>query len=77
MNRNTLQLFLRKYYNISAHDLRHTFISNCVMRGVPIEVLREYVGHAKNSTTLESYYLHLSNDYKNNVMSEYFKTSNS
>ena len=77
LNRNTLQLFLRKYYNISAHDLRHTFISNCVMRGVPIEVLREYVGHAKNSTTLESYYLHLSNDYKNNVMSEYFKTSNS
>lgn len=73
LNRNTLQLFLRKYYNISPHDLRHTFISNAVMNGVPIEVLREYVGHAKNSTTLESYYLHLSNEYKNGIMNEFFK----
>lgn len=72
LNRNTLQLFLRDKYHISPHDLRHTFISNAVMKGVPIEVLREYVGHAKNSTTLESYYLHLSNDYKNNIMNEYF-----
>lgn len=72
LNRNTLQLFLRDKYHISPHDLRHTFISNAVMNGVPIEVLREYVGHAKNSTTLESYYLHLSNDYKNNVMNEFF-----
>lgn len=75
LNRNTLQLFLRKYYNISPHDLRHTFTSNCVMNGVPIEVLREYLGHSKSSTTLEKVYLHLQQDYKNNIMDEYFKTS--
>lgn len=42
---------------IRLHDLRHTFASHCIMRGVPVEVLREWLGHVDIQMTMR--YAHL------------------
>lgn len=72
INRNSIYMFLKRKYNITCHDFRHTFTTNAVQKGVPISVLREYLGHGKASRTLEQYYLHLQQDYKNNEMMKLF-----
>ena len=40
---------------IRIHDFRHSFASMCINKGVPIEVVSEYLGHESISTTLETY----------------------
>lgn len=40
------------------HVLRHTFASHLAMRGVPMKVIQEYLGHAAIQTTMR--YAHLS-----------------
>jgi len=39
------------------HDLRHTFASHLVMKGVPIKTVQEYLGHANLTMTMR--YSHL------------------
>lgn len=46
---------------ISFHGLRHTFASHCVMRGVPLEVLQKWLGHADIRQTMR--YAHLAEDH--------------
>lgn len=41
--------------NIRIHDFRHSFASMCIFKGIPIEIISEYLGHENISTTLNTY----------------------
>lgn len=43
--------------HLTFHDLRHTFASHCAMKGVDVETLRQWLGHASIATT--QIYLHV------------------
>ena len=40
----------------SVHSFRHTYITNLVNSGFPVEVVKEFAGHANVRTTIETYY---------------------
>ena len=48
--------------DIRFHDLRHTFASHCVLKGLHQVEIRDLLGHAKLSST--DVYMHLSEDDK-------------
>jgi integrase len=51
-----------KVENFRFHDLRHAFVSDCLMAGIPIVTVARYTGHA--TTTMTERYGHLTPEYK-------------
>lgn len=45
--------------NISSHDLRHTFITNCKNKNIPEHIIQSWVGHTIGSKVTNEIYTHV------------------
>ena len=52
----TDRLSKRLGIQFSIHSFRHTYITNLVNSGFPVEVVKEFAGHSNIKTTIETYY---------------------
>lgn len=61
---------------VGFHDLRHMFISKCVMAGVPYMTISAWVGHKDGGVLIGKVYGHLSLDHKADTAKKlsFFKT---
>ena len=60
MDPRTFYNYYKKYLklvniNYTYHDLRHTFATNCIERGIDYKSLMELLGHANITTTMNIY----------------------
>jgi len=56
----------REVGRVGWHDIRHTYGSHLAMRGIPLKVIQEEMGHASIEMTLK--YAHLSPETKQNAV---------
>jgi len=56
---------LKKKYNINLriHDLRHTFATRCLEKGINIKVVQKWLGHSRLDTTA-SVYTHVMQEFE-------------
>lgn len=47
---------------LSIHELRHTFITRCQEKNIPLYVIQSWVGHARGSKVTTSTYTHITSD---------------
>ncbi len=48
--------------NISLHDLRHTFITNCKNKNIPEHIIQNWVGHIIGSSVTSKIYTHINKE---------------
>ncbi len=62
--RETLKQIINKTNlpNISLHDLRHTFITNCKNENIPEHIIQSWVGHEIGSKVTSQVYTHINSD---------------
>ena len=58
----------REQGRIGWHDLRHTYGSHLAMRGVPLKVIQELMGHATIEMTLR--YAHLAPEARESAVQQ-------
>jgi len=59
-----------KLPHIAFHDMRHTFISKCIMASIPVMTIAEWVGHKDGGVLIGKVYGHLSKDHKADMASK-------
>lgn len=63
-NKN-LKIAIKNYdipQNLTTHDLRHTFITNCQNKGIPEHIIQAIVGHEIGSKVTKQVYTHFNLD---------------
>ncbi|MBC8084408.1 MAG: tyrosine-type recombinase/integrase [Hymenobacter sp.] len=55
-----------KYEMVTMHTARHTFATQSLLRGMPVEVLQKVMGHARLQTTL--IYAKIVEDFQHQTM---------
>ena len=63
IQKEVVKLQRKLSFKFSLHMLRHTFISNCVEKGVSMKAVQRWAGHSSMETT-EKIYTHISSDFE-------------
>lgn len=63
IQKEVVKLQRKLSFRFSLHMLRHTFVSNCVEKGVNLKVVQRWAGHSSVETT-EKIYTHISSDFE-------------
>ncbi len=63
IQKEVVKLQRKLSFHFSLHMLRHTFVSNCVEKGVSLKVVQRWAGHSSLETT-EKIYTHISSDFE-------------
>lgn len=59
--------------NISLHDLRHTFITNCKNKNIPEHIIQSWVGHTIGSSVTSKIYTHINQEDISNYIEQFNK----
>ena len=51
-----------KIKDITMHSLRHTFITRCQEKNIPLYIIQNWVGHVQGSTVTSKIYTHVQNE---------------
>lgn len=54
--------------DLTIHELRHTFVTRCQEKQIPLHIIQKWVGHKKGSKVTTSVYTHVSNEVEQNYV---------